>query len=276
MKPPETINTFDVSVIIPTYNRAVMLCNAIESVLQQTLLPKEIIIVDDGSTDNTSLEIQKFASSIKYFRKEHKGVSAARNFGIINSSGKFIAFLDSDDLWLPEKLANQVEILNNFKEFPITYTDEIWLRNGKRVNAGLRHKKVSGWIFEPSLHLCLVSPSSVLIRRELFNQIGYFDETLTVCEDYDLWLRIAHRYPFHLLNKPLIIKRGGHKDQLSEKYWGMDRYRVRVLDKLLTFPDLSPQQRKEINRVLHEKKMILYQGLKKRGKKFEAQIYEPI
>jgi len=184
-----------VSVIIPTYNRALYLKEAIDSVLSQDFCDFELIVVDDGSTDATSDIIDSYNGAFRYICQRHRGVSAARNTGISHAKGTFVAFLDSDDLWLPKKLSAQVDFFREHPEALICQTEEIWIRNGTRVNSKKRHKKYSGDIFEKALPLCIVSPSAVMIKKNLFDLVGLFDESLPVCEDYDLWLRISARYP---------------------------------------------------------------------------------
>ena len=221
-----------VSVIIPTYNRGWTIKEAIDSVLAQSFIDFELIVVDDGSTDDTSEILDSYRDDIKVLSQENNGVSAARNRGVATASGIFIAFLDSDDLWLPEKLSSQVDFFNSNPDALICQTEEIWVRNNMRVNPKKRHKKPWGMIFEPSLDLCLVSPSAVMIRRSLFEEVGVFDETLPACEDYDLWLRISCRYPVFLIDTPLIIKRGGHFDQLSASS-GLDKFRIKSIKKII-------------------------------------------
>ena len=128
-------------------------------------------------------------------------------------------------------------------------------------------------IFEPSLELCLVSPSAVMMRRELFERVGCFDEALPACEDYDLWLRASLRFPIHLRPTPLIVKRGGHSDQLS-KGWGLDRYRIAAIMKLLNGDSLSGVQRQAARRVLRRKCAVYAAGCRKRGRTEEAEQYE--
>lgn len=269
----EKTGHISISVVITTYNRAFMLTDAIESVLLQTRPADEILIIDDGSTDNTAEMVLKYGDRIRYVLTEHQGISKARNEGIRQTSGTHIAFLDSDDMWKRVKLAVQEQVAREYPEYPINYTEEIWIRKGQRVNQKLRHKKKTGWIFTESLDLCLVSPSSALISRQVFDQCGFFDESLPACEDYDLWLRVAHRFPFYFIDTPLIVKRGGHRDQLSHKFWGMDRFRIRVLQKLLTIPDLSPQERKAVTAVYNKKCTILRKGSTVRKKNEEERIY---
>ncbi len=251
-----------ISVIIPTYNREVTLERAIKSVLAQTHRNFELIVIDDGSTDNTSLIIDRYSGKIRYFSKLHAGVSSARNFGLEKSEGTWVAFLDSDDYWLSKKLERQLEYLTNHPGMMIVQTEEQWIRNGVPVNPMKKHKKYSGWIFRYCLPLCIVSPSAVLIHQKVFNDVGVFDESFPVCEDYDLWLRIAIRYQIGLIPEKLIIKTGGHTDQLSREYWGMDRFRVRALEKVLG-KDLTIGQRKLVLEEIVKKLTILSKGREK-------------
>jgi len=261
-----------VSVIIPTYNRARMLKEAVDSVLDQDYPHIELIIVDDESTDTTAELLKTYGRDLTVISQKNSGVSAARNAGIAAASGRYIAFLDSDDLWLPQKLTQQVQFLTLHPEALICQTEEIWMRDGRRVNPKLRHQKLSGMIFEPSLHLCLVSPSAVMIRRSLFKEVGLFDESLPACEDYDLWLRICCRYPVYLISTPLIIKRGGHPDQLS-KAPGLDKYRIYSLVKILESGLLSRGQTAAAVIVLKEKCAIYAGGCIQRGRKEESLFY---
>jgi glycosyltransferase involved in cell wall biosynthesis len=261
-----------VSVIIPTYNRGWIIKEAIDSVLAQDFIDFELIVVDDGSTDNTSEILHSYWEDINVIRQSNQGVSAARNRGLSEASGRFIAFLDSDDLWLPKKLSSQVDFFNSNPDALICQTEEIWVRNGVRVNPKKRHKKPWGMIFEPSLALCLVSPSAVMIRRSLFDEIGVFDETLPACEDYDLWLRISCRYPVFLIDTPLIIKRGGHSDQLSASS-GLDKSRIKAIKKIIESNLLSKTQYKAAVKTLKEKCTIYASGCRKRGRKEEALYY---
>lgn len=251
-----------ISVILPTYNREVTLERAIKSVLAQTHRNFELIVIDDGSTDNTNLIIDKYSGEIRYFSKLHAGVSSARNLGLEKSEGTWVAFLDSDDYWLPGKLERQLEYLTNHPGMMIVQTDEQWIRNGVPVNPMKKHKKHSGWIFRYCLPLCIVSPSAVLIHQKVFNDVGVFDESFPVCEDYDLWLRIAIKYQIGLIPEKLIVKIGGHADQLSRKYWGMDRFRVRALEKVLG-EDLTIGQRKLVLEEIVKKLTILSKGREK-------------
>lgn len=261
-----------VSVIIPTYNRGWIIKEAIDSILAQNYKDFELIVVDDGSTDNTSEVLAPYENDIKVLFQENKGVSAARNRGITEASGQFIAFLDSDDLWLPKKLSTQVEFFNQMPDALICQTEEVWVRNGIRVNPKKRHKKPSGMIFEPSLELCLISPSAVMVRRSLFDRVGGFDETLPACEDYDLWLRISCLFPVHLIDTPLIVKRGGHNDQLSSMV-GLDKFRIKAIEKIIKSGHLSDDQCWSAVKTLKEKCDIYAAGCRKRGREEEAEYY---
>ena len=261
-----------ISVIIPTYNRAWTLKEAVDSVLAQDYKNYELIVVDDGSTDETRSVLDYCFNEITYIYQPNKGVSSARNTGIQIASGELIAFLDSDDLWLPQKLSVQADFFEKNPKALICQTEEIWIRNGIRVNPMNKHRKLSGDIFEHSLNLCLVSPSAVMIRKSLLYIAGMFDENLPACEDYDLWLRISCRYPVFLVDQPLIIKRGGHEDQLS-KAFGLDKYRIYAILKLLKTDLLSEHQYASAVEVLRKKCRIYAQGCQKRGRNIEADEY---
>jgi GT2 family glycosyltransferase len=242
-------------------------------VLAQSAQDFEIIVVDDGSTDGTAKALAQYGARLQVFSQHRSGVSAARNAGVRAARGRFLAFLDSDDLWRPEKLAVQTAFMERHPRYQICQTEEIWLRNGVRVNPKMIHQKPSGDIFLRSLELCLVSPSAVMTTRELFDATGGFDEALPVCEDYDLWLRIAVDHDVALIAEPFVIKRGGHADQLSHSQWGMDRYRVAALQKLLR-SGIRGARRAAALAVLRRKVAILAQGARKRGKEEEARGYE--
>ncbi len=265
-------NQPNISVIIPTYNRAHILPRALDSVLAQTQLPIEIIVVNDGSTDGTKSVLSNYPG-LKIIDQQHSGVSAARNIGLEHTNGEWIAFLDSDDEWLPEKLEQQWAAICNDDKL-ICHTEEIWIRNGKRVNPMKKHQKYGEYIYEKCLPLCVISPSSVMIHQSVFNDIGVFDESLEVCEDYDLWLRICSKYSTLFISEPLIVKYGGHEDQLSRKYWGMDRFRIQAMEKILSFGELSAEDEKATVDMIVQKCEIIINGMQKRGKDDEAKEWQ--
>jgi len=265
-------------VIIPTYNRREELARSLKSVFEQTLPPKEVIVVDDGSTDGTAQWVRQTYPAAMLVEQENQGVSAARNSGIRHSSGPWLAFLDSDDAWLPKKLELQVEALQSATNMRLCHTEEIWIRNGRRVNQMKKHQKSGGWIFERCLKLCCVSPSSVVVKRELFEELGDFDESLPACEDYDLWLRICSREPVLYVEEPLIYKYGGHEDQLSRRYPAMDRFRIKALGKIAGASDLDNGKRNLARLEIKKRLEILIIGARKRGNdawllEFETQLY---
>jgi glycosyltransferase involved in cell wall biosynthesis len=261
-----------VSIIIPTYNRADLVRQAVASVKAQTYQDFEIVVVDDGGTDGTC-EVLSTWRELRVLRHPgRRGVSAARNTGIAAARGEWLAFLDSDDLWLPDKLARQIFLLEGQPELLICQTEETWVRRGVRVNKPAVHRKVAGRIFLPSLGRCMISPSAVILHRRLLQEHGGFDATLPAAEDYDLWLRLTWRYEVGLVDEPLVIKRGGHPDQLSRQ-WGIDRFRIRALVKLLAEPDLPDPYARAARRMLAVKCAIYAQGCEKRGRQTEATWY---
>ena len=266
-----------VTVILPTWNRAKWLKKSVESILSQRFQDFELIVVDDASTDSTEEVLESYSGKIRtIFLPENLGVSAARNTAIMQSDSKWIAFLDSDDFWHTKKLEKQIKQTKIFPEYKIHFTDEIWIRNGIRVNPKNKHMKKEGWIFKPSLALCLMAPSTVMLRRVLLERHGMFDEDLPVCEDYDLWLRLTAYYPVLLLNEKLMTRQGGHSDQLSKKLWGIDRFRVQSLQKILSQENLRPEDRTAAIRMLRKKCEILIKGFRNRGKMKEIRVYQNI
>ncbi len=242
----------------------------------QTLLPAEVAVIDDGSTDGTEAMLRKEFPQASYFYQENLGVSAARNLGIQQTTGDWLAFLDSDDEWLPEKLAKQKAALADNTEYKVCHTEENWIRNGVQVDVPKKYAKTGGWMFSDCLPLCAMSPSTTLIHRSVFADIGLFDTQLPACEDYDLWLRITAKYPVLLLEQPQINKRGGHDDQLSGAYWGMDRFRISALQKIIDAGQLSEQNRQAAVAMLLKKSGIYLNGVSKRGKIEEADYYRQL
>jgi len=263
-----------ITVVIPTYNRYALLSRAINSVLSQTYKPIEIIVVDDGSTDNTR-DIQSDFPSVIYIYQENSGVSSARNRGIKSTSSEWIAFLDSDDEWLPTKLEEQVVFHQEHSTILMSYTDETWIRDGMNVKIPKKFKKIGKDAFAENLSYCNIAPSSSLIHKNLFKSIGMFDEALEVCEDYDLWLRISLKSTIALVDKKLIKKYAGHADQLSFKHWGMDRFRIITLENLLRDEEnLIPEKRELIEKELLKKYTLLLKGALKHKRKQDIKTYE--
>jgi glycosyltransferase involved in cell wall biosynthesis len=221
-----------ISVVIPTHNRARTIERAMISVFRQTYQPVDIIVVDDFSDDETPEILLEYADRIKIIRNEsNRGVSFSRNEGIKAAQGDWIAFLDSDDRWDKDKLETQKVYHTSNDKLLISQCDEIWIRNGVRVNPMAKHAKVGGWIFKECIPRCIVSPSAVIMHKKVIKKAGFFDTHLFACEDYDLWLRIAQHFEIGFLDKKLVTRYGGHEDQLSQKFWGMDRFRIAAMEK---------------------------------------------
>lgn len=265
------------SIIIPTYNREKFLKIAVDSVLNQTFTDFELIIIDDGSNDNTKQMIAEFANSkIRYIHQEHKGIPFARNLGVKNTKGKYIAFLDSDDRFCKEKLSITHDYIINNNKYKAFYTKEIWYRNGKLISQKEYQLPPKDSAFNASLKLCCISMSTIVINKEIFSHIGYFDEHLLVCEDYDFWLRITHKYPTMLIPKALTIKEGGHFDQESKKYPAMDKFRIYAIEKLLKDNSLSNKNYTLAYQELKNKCLIYITGTLKRNKQKETAYYEDL
>ena len=265
---------FRVSVVIPTYNRIDYVGRAITSVLKQSYPVNEIIVVDNGSTDQTLSFIKKNFTRIRVITEKKRGVSFARNLGIKKCKYDWIAFLDSDDEWITDKIEKQFVLLkeSNFK-YQFIHTNEIWIKNGMLKNQKKKHLKKGGYIFEDCLDICKISPSSVLIKKELFDRYGLFDNKFKVCEDYELWLRIASKIKIGYLDKPLIKKYGGHAGQLSHKHWGIDRYRIKALEKILINDNLKKQQELKVLEYLLKKINIILLGAINRNNKRIFNMY---
>lgn len=252
---------FEYSVIIPTYNRSALLDRALKSVLAQTVLPAKIIVIDDGSTDETEALVASKYPNVVYYKQSNQGVSAARNAGFSHVDTQWIALLDSDDEWLPKKMELQLTELEN-SGLLICHSEEIWIRNGVRVNPKNKHKKKRGDIFSDCLALCAMSPSSIVMHRDIWIEFDGFDEDFVVCEDYDLWLRICAKYEVALIDESQVRKYGGHEDQLSRLYFGMDKYRIMAMQKLIGHK-MSKNHDGLLISMLKKKLEILYQGAKK-------------
>ena len=259
-------NKYKISVVIPTLNRINTLQRAVDSVINQTYKPAEIIIVDNGSSDGTLKFLREQYPKITTLTENKIGVSSARNKGIKKSINQWIALLDSDDAWHPRKLEIQTSMLDSaLKEYNLIHTDEVWFRNNKHMNQMKKHKKQGGYIFERCLSLCCISPSSVLFKKNILDKVGLFDESLPVCEDYDMWLKICSSEEVLFAQDKLTYKYGGHKDQLSKSYWGMDRFRIKSIENIIKNFDLTYKQKKQAKKELIKKLKIIINGAFKRN-----------
>ena len=259
-------NKYKISVVIPTLNRINTLQRALDSVINQTYKAAEIIVVDNGSSDGTLKFLREQYPKITILTENKIGVSSARNKGIKKSINQWIALLDSDDAWHPKKLEIQTSMLDSaLKEYNLIHTDEVWFRNNKHINQMKKHKKQGGYIFERCLSLCCISPSSVLFKKNILDKVGLFDESLPVCEDYDMWLKICSSEEVLFAQDKLTYKYGGHKDQLSKSYWGMDRFRIKSIENIIKNFDLTYKQKKQAKKELIKKLKIIINGAFKRN-----------
>ena len=259
-------NKYKISVVIPTLNRINTLQRALDSVINQTYKAAEIIVVDNGSSDGTLEFLREQYPKITILTEKKIGVSSARNKGIKKSINQWIALLDSDDEWHPRKLEIQTSMLDSaLKEYNLVHTDEVWFRNNKHINQMKKHKKQGGYIFERCLSLCCISPSSVLFKKNILDKVGLFDESLPVCEDYDMWLKICSSEEVLFAQDKLTYKYGGHKDQLSKSYWGMDRFRIKSIENIIKNFDLTYNQKKQAKKELIKKLKIIINGAFKRN-----------
>jgi len=268
-----------VSVIIPTYERWALLAQAANSVFGQRVSPCELIVVDDGSTDWTAEYCARLARrpEFSYISLSHSGKPGkVRNAGARLAKGEYLAFLDSDDLWKPEKLARQIEFFEANPELRICHTREVWQRGERIVSQVGQRQRRAGDIFADALKKCIIGPSTVMMRRELFEELGGFREDLEIAEDYELWLRLTAKYPVGYLDEPLTIKRGGHLDQLSEKYGQIEIFRIRALLLNLEAGTFTGNKRELAAGELARKCRIYAQGCEKRGKQEEARRYREI
>ncbi len=257
-----------ISLIIPVYNREEEIKRALNSAFNQTLRADEIIVVDDGSSDLTPNILQSFKDKVRIITTQNGGVSRARNIGIKASKGEWITFLDSDDEWMSSKLQKQMRFHQKNPHILFSHTNERWIRSGRKVKQKAIHKKPSGWCFRQNLNFCKIAPSSVMVHKSVLDRVGLFDESLEVCEDYDLWLRVSREFEVGLVEEELVIKYGGHKDQLSFKHHSIDRFRVEAL--------LKHRDLKEVQDEIERKCKILINGAKKRGNLEVVNHYQSI
>jgi len=264
------------TVIIPAYNRASRLKEAIDSVKAQTYPPKKIVVVDDGSTDNTKEVLRAYNRSVtSVFLKNNYGVSIARMVGASLAKTEWVAFLDSDDRWHRDKLLFQADFIEKYPFYEILQSEEIWIRQGRRVNPCKYHQKPEGWAWPQALRRCLISPSGVVLKKSLLQNLGGFREDYPVCEDFDLWLRITRFHPVGLVKEPSVIKFGGHEDQLSRAYPALDRYRLKSLLELY-LKEEEEHFKRLLREAIIEQTQILLKGAIKRTLIDDVKYYKSI
>ena len=270
---PSSTDDFSISVIIPTYNRLSFLRKALISVSQQTHSILETIVVDDGSDDQTIDILGPEFPDVCFLTQGNQGVSSARNLGIHNAKGDWIALLDSDDQWLREKTEKQINYHIQNPKVLASHTGEKWIRKGNQVIPPAFLNKSREGLFERSLERCIICPSSVLLHRSIFQHIGCFDESLKICEDYDFWLRLLLEFQLGLIDEALVEKHGGHSDQLSNSTWGLDRFRLQSLEKIQQLPNTPFPHQIKILETLLRKCELLHTAFLKHEKLEEAEIY---
>jgi glycosyltransferase involved in cell wall biosynthesis len=229
-----------VSVIIPTYNRAAMLGDALESVLAQTYQDFEVIVVDDGSTDHTSRVVDRYHRRVRYIRQENQGHAAAKNTGIATAGGRYIAFLDDDDVWLPRKLALQVDLLESNPDVGLVYAAGYRVEGGERTLICTEAPP-----FEPEgvvrrlLKGNFLAICSVLVRAQALNDAGAFDPAHGPCDDWDMWLRVASRgHRFGHVSQPVWEYRF-HATNMMFDNARFNAGRISVLKQFFAAPELA-------------------------------------
>jgi glycosyltransferase involved in cell wall biosynthesis len=242
-----------VSVILPTYNRCDSLLEAIDSVARQSFQDYEIIVADDGSTDETAERLAALSRPVQVIHLPHSGRPAvARNRALAAANGELVAFLDDDDLWRPAKLARQVALFDNRPAMGFAYHDFQLedAASGLSKRALSRAQKLDGSIFDALIHDCFLQPSTVMVRRSLLEACGYFDETLEIVEDYDLWLRLARFAPAGYLDEPLATVRRHSASHSQRRDLLVNRNTISVLRRARQDASLSPHQRLRFRRAL--------------------------
>lgn len=262
----------DVTVIITTYNRSAFLLEAIESVLAQSYRDYELIVADDGSTDDTPQQVAAFGDAVRYLRLAHQGrPGVVRNRAVDIARGEIIAFLDDDDLWLPQKLQRHAMLFAGDSAPGFAFSDfRLLSRDATSAPVLAGWQKSGGYIFDALLRDCFILPSTVVVRRHLFQEVGGFDETFAIGEDYDLWLRLAPFAPAGFVDAPLVLVRR-HPDEISHRRTETTaRNVIRSLEHAQAHLSLTPQQQLHLRRVLARRYTHLGLLLRAAGKSGEA------
>ncbi len=284
------------SVIIPFYQREDLLLEALQSALNQSCKEYEIILINDG-TPHISDKLQRCIADypvIRYVEQPHSGFpGAVRNRGVAHATGEWLAFLDSDDLWVPHKLerckayingagstamsagtdSTALHLHNLPKVYPLIHSREEWIRNGERVSQRKQKHAREGDIFFDALKKCIIGPSTTVMRRDIFLELGGFREDIEIAEDYELWLRYCDRYKVSYIEEPLVIKRAGPWEQLSTKYQEIEIFRIHALKELVDREIFTKDHQQEASQELARKCHIYGMGAEKRGDQHRADTY---
>jgi glycosyltransferase involved in cell wall biosynthesis len=239
-----------VAAIVPAYNAAALLPRSIESILSQTVPVTEVIVVDDGSTDETRQVAESFGPPVKCISQPNAGLAGARNSGIRAATSEWIALLDADDRWLPNKIEQQLNAAARHPECVLLYSDAtVVLPDGSIAGHFLTDKgPISGWVFDRLLASCFMLPSTVMVRRKVLLDAGLFNESFRRVEDYELWLRLAREHQFYMVPDSLTLYER-QPDSLSRNVAAMLMAQIEVLEPLLNQP-LTPSQRANLKKRL--------------------------
>ena len=262
-----------VSVIIHTYNNEKFIAETVESVLNQTYKDYEIIVVDDGSADGTRDALVPYMQKIRYHYKENGGIASAKNAGISLSETEFVAFLDHDDLWAPDKLQLQMEHFNENPQIGLVYAKYTSFRDGKELRTK-PEKGYSGWIFKELLSKSFIQTSTVVVKRECLDAVGPYDETFSLGDEYDMFLRIARKFQCGFVDKGLTRYRV-HDTNASNNDFLFDNENLGVYKKIYNnFTDLDGVEKKILRKRIARYSMKVAEGLYRQGKQEESKKYQ--
>jgi glycosyltransferase involved in cell wall biosynthesis len=290
------------TVVVPTCNRREMVAQALQSVLAQTYRNFELVVVDDGSTDGTPMHLMRLLGAepraveilsrmnpaalnpffhqfvhdgipIQYQYHPNRGLGAARNRGIRHARGTYVAFLEAEDLWEPTHLQAQIAFLDGDGWARIARVGGRQAKDGTRARRSRRAEEASGWIFSQALEACPAGLSCAVVHRGCFAECGTFDENMPACDDYDLWLRLAARFPIHYVAGPEVTHRSP-RPELASHSWTWDRFRVYALEKAFQSGQLNPEQRFLVSQEIVRRCEHLVEGYRRQKSEERANFYE--
>jgi glycosyltransferase involved in cell wall biosynthesis len=245
-----------VSVVIPSYNAARYVRAAIDSVLQQSFTDFEVLVVDDGSTDDTRAVVSEYGHPVRYLHKPNGGVSTARNHGIAASTGRYVALLDADDTWFPPKLERQLEAMARAPGIRLSSTGYRFVDDELRPLRDARPQHFENSFEGPLLHGVVSSVSTLVAERTLFDEVGGFDPQLSQCADWDMWIRLGRRTQFLPVDDILATYRQ-HNTNMSRSVALLERDSRRVLEKAFSDPLTPEPVRRRANRTFGRNWMVL-------------------
>ncbi|MHC4139756.1 MAG: glycosyltransferase family 2 protein [Planctomycetota bacterium] len=262
-----------VSVIIHTYNNEKFIAETVESVLNQTYKDYEIIVVDDGSVDGTRDALLPYMQEIRYHYKENGGIASAKNAGMALSKTEFIAFLDHDDLWVPDKLKLQIEYFNKNPQVGLVYAKYTTFRDGKELRTK-PEKGYSGWVFKELLSKSFIQTSTVIVKKECLDAVGPYDESLSLGDEYDMFLRISKKFQCGFVDKGLTRYRI-HDTNASNNDFLFDKENLGVYKKIYSnFTDLDGIEKKILKKRIARYSMKVAKELYRQGQLEESKKYQ--